>query len=113
MPLHILAGKRRFLHINKRPYITMGIALWKTVPQYLGGRFTSILHIAVLTSCQGLNLKKTKSNSFNLKNLVKPFKAKFTVFHCADPIHLLECVDRCNLSLYALLLVFLSTTIGS
>jgi len=113
MPPQILAGKRPFLHINKSPHITMGIALWKTVPQYLGGHIISILHIAVLTSCQELNLKKTKFNSSILKNLVKPFKAKFTIFHCADPIHLLECVDRCNLSLYALLLVFLSTTIGS
>lgn len=105
-------SKRPFFHINTRPYITIGIALWKTVPQYLGGRFLFLLHLAMISFCQDINLKKTKFNSSLLENPLKPFKAKFTVFHCAAPIHLLECVDRCNHPLYKLILVIVHELSG-
>ena len=105
-------GKRPLHHINKIPYITMRIALWKTVPQYLGGRCAIILPVAIHASCQESNLKKTEFNPYVFLNLSKPFKAKFTVFHCAVTLHLLECVDRCSLSLYALILVFVHVSSG-
>jgi hypothetical protein len=104
--------KRPFFHINPTPYITIGIALWKTVPQYLGGRFSFLLHLAMIAFCQDKNLKKTKSNSSLLENPLKPFKAKFTVFHCADPIHLLECINRCSHPLTKLILVFVHEQLG-
>ena len=88
------------------------MALWKTVPQYLGGRQSFLLHLAMISFCQDQNLKKTKSNSFILENSLKPFKAKFTVFHCADYIHLLECIDCCNYPLNKLILVFVHELSG-
>jgi hypothetical protein len=66
----------------------------------------------MISFCQDPNLKKTKSNSSLIENPLKPFKAKFTIFHCADPIHLLECVDRCNHSLNKLILVFVYELLG-